>query len=503
MFVTACAAGPASVSTEPVNEQGLVRFEFGTDGKNSFTVGGVTCSADRGGRCVVEVPYADLQAGWNEIEVETRRRTGEKEVLTARVFLGEDAFARTCEIQEQGGPDARTLRFHLSCTFEEGFAGVLFGEPMVDGKATVTAAEVQVDADPAQAGVLRPLVVGRLPLIVTNRAGGEWARPLSVVVPLPLVQLSVDGALNPWFEDVMPLRIRAEEGSAIVIDGESVRPRRDGASFTIEAEIKPGPNLIRIEATKEGRVPAVVELKIRGMAPDTPLYVYQPKTTDVVTTDSFIRIRGKTLPEAKLYLANRPMDLAADGSFELIVPLDEGENEVNVLAVVDPGRNVRARPPTRRTFHILVEDNRPPTQRTWVEEIETLPNEEVLAALARDPWSHMGAEVEFSLVVEQISTSLLKDGCESRIEGLACTHEVERDVRVGFEVVRARACDGELVPAVVEYNDCPLLERGQRLLVTGKVLGGLGGRVGQWTVERPRFRASTVEPAPWVVPEER
>ncbi len=501
-MLAGCAAGPASVSTQAVAESGLVRFEFATEGKNSFTVGGSSCDAPKGGTCVVEVSTADLQAGWNEISIETRRRTGEDEALAARVFVGEESFRRDCEVTEVGGPDPRTLVYELACTFDEGFHGVLDGVPMADGKARVPAAEVEVHEDPAEAGVLRPLVMGRLPVVVTNRAGGEWRRPVGVVVPLPLVQLSVKGWQNPWYEDEMPLRIRAEQGSSITIDGETVRPTRDGASFTVNAKVKPGPNTIRIEAAKEGRVRALVDLRIRGKAPDTPLYVFEPASDDVVTDEAYVRIRGRTSPDAKLYLANRPMDTNRDGSFDLVVPLDEGENEISVLAVVDPAVGVRARPPTKRTFNVLMEAKAEPRQRTYTPEEEAETNTAVLVALGKDPWSHVGALVEFPMVVDDMATSLVKDGCEARLEGDACTHEVERDVRVGFSLVTARACDGELMPAVVELDHCPELERGARLLITGKVLGGLGGRVGQLTVERPRFRATRAAPAPWVVGEE-
>lgn len=476
-----------------------MRFEFATEGKNSFTVAGASCDAPRGGTCAVEVSTADLQAGWNEISIETRRRTGEEEALSARVFVGEEAFRRTCEVTEVGGPDPRTLVYELACTFDEGFHGVLDGAAMLNGRATIPAAEVEVDEDPAEAGVLRPLVMGRLPVVVTNRAGGEWRRPVGVVVPLPLVQLSVKGWQNPWYEDTMPLRIRAEQGASISIDGESVRPARDGASFTVDAAVKPGPNTIRIEASKAGRVPAKIDLKVRGKAPDTPLYVFEPATDHVVTDQAYVRIRGQTSPDAKLYLANRPMDTGSDGTFDLVVPLDEGDNEVSVLAVVDPSLGVRARPPTKRTFTVVMEARAEPRQRTYTEEEAAETNTAVLVALGKDPWSHVGALVEFPMVVDEMATSLVKDGCEARLEGDACTHEVERDVRVGFDLVTARACDGDLVPAVVELDHCPTLERGDRLLITGKVLGGLGGRVGQLTVERPRFRATRTAPAPWVL----
>ncbi len=496
-----CAAGPASVQTEAVSENGLVRFEFATEGKNSFTVAGASCDAPRGGTCVVEISMADLQAGWNEIPIETRRRTGEEEKLTARVFVGEDAFRRTCEVRQSGGPDPRTLQYEIKCEFEDGFAGELFGEAMPGGLAIVKAAEVRVDENPANAGVLRPLVVGDLPIVVTNRAGGRWERPLKVVVPLPLVQLSVTGWQDPWYEDVLPLRIRAEAGAEILVDGEPVRPKRDGASFVREVKIKPGPNRIRVEARLPDRVDAVVDLSIRGKAPDTPLYIDEPAVAELTTSDHFVRIRGRTIPEARVYLANRPADIARDGSFEFVVPLDEGDNEIEVLAVVDPGPRIQARPATKRSFAVRVEgdDEQRIEQRQYAASDLEAANAEVLADLGRDPWGHVGAKVTFPMVLRDMATSLVKGGCEARIEGDACTHEVSQEVRVGFETREAKACDGEELPAVIELDSCPDVAEGQRVIVVGKVLGGLGGRVGQFTVERPRIRASELRDAPWIV----
>jgi len=41
---------------------------------------------------------------------------------------------------------------------------------------------------------------------------------------------------------------------------------------------------------------------------------------------------------------------------------------------------------------------------------------------------------------------------------------------------------------------------GQRLDVIGRVKGGLGGRVGEWTVERPRIQGLSLSPSPFLEP---
>ena len=499
LLLAGCAAGPAAVQTEPAAEAGLVRFEFTTAGKNDFTVGGHTCEALKGGGCVLEVPTADLQGGWNEIEVETRRRTGEKEKLKSVFFLGDEAFARDCTVTESSeSGDPAELEFALACAFEEGFHGELFGEPMQGGRASVRAVDVPRDPEVA-GGVTQPLARAQLPLVVVNRAGGQWPRPVDVVVPLPLVQLAIEGARPTWYEPVLPLRLRVETGAQVFVDGREVGPPgRDGV-IKAEVAIDPGPNTVTIEARLHGRVPTVHELAIRGSAPDTPLYIDEPLRDDFTTIDRVLVVRGVTSPQARLYVGSRPVDIPADGSFELQVPLIEGYNEVEVMAVVDPSPGVRRRPPTKRTFQVQCT----PRPRLEMEQfLSSAPQDEIdeaLAGLGEDPWVFLGRRVRFALVVEDVATSLGDGGCAARIAGLACTKEVSRPVLVGFERRLARACIGHELPAVVELDSCPELAAGDRLDVVGTIQGGLGGRHGDLTVERPRIKATWAAPSPWLL----
>jgi len=497
-LLAGCSAGPAEVETESAPDAGLVRFEFSTEGKNAFTVVGHSCEAEEGGGCVLEVPTAELQGGWNEIEVETRRRTGQKEALRAIFFLGDEAFARDCDVtgsSDSGDPDE--LTFDLECRFEEGFHGELFGELLQDGRTTVRAVDIPVEEDAG--GVERPAARVGLPLFVVNRAGGRWKRPVDVVVPLQLVQLEIQGVRPVLYEQELPLRFRAEEGATVFVNGRQVGEAGRSGRLETRVPIEAGANEVTVEARLEGRVPAVHELSIHGAWPDTPLYIDLPLKDEFATQERAVVVRGTTSPQARLYLSNRPVDFAADGSFELLVPLEEGDNEVEVMAVVDPEPGVRRRPPTKRTFRIHCSPRAVGEIERYLSRVPEEEIDQTLAGLGRDPWLHVGERVRFALVVEEAATSLVDGGCSSRVAGIACTREVTRPVRVAFERRTARACAGEELPAVVELDSCPDLSAGDRVEVVGEVLGGLGGRHGEYTVERPRIAASWIEPAPWLV----
>ena len=499
LLLAGCSAGPADVQTAPAPAAGLVRFEFTTQGKNEFTVGGHTCEARKGGGCVLEVPTAELQGGWNEVEIETRRRTGQKEKLKAVFFLGDEAFQRDCQVVESSDSgDPTELEFRLSCTFEEGFHGELFGEEMTGGQASVRAVDVPF-AEGTTGGAQRPLAKVGLPLFVVNKAGGRWARPVDVILPLPLVQLAIEGVRPIWYEKVLPLRLRSEPGAQVFVDGRQVgAPGRDGV-VTAEVAIDPGPNTVVVEARMPGRVPTVHALPIRGSAPDTPLYIDEPLQDRFTTTEQTLVVRGQTSPDARLYLGSRPVEFNADGTFELRVPLSEGLNEVEVMAVVDPSPGVKRRPPTRRAFEV----RSTPRPLLEVEQfLSAAPQDEIdeaLAGLGVDPWVFLGRRVRFAFVVEEVATALGDGGCSARVAGLACTREVSRPVRVGFETRTARACVGQDLPAVVELGSCPDLAAGDRIQVVGAVQGGLGGRYGDLTVERPRIEATWIGPLPWLV----
>ena len=269
LLAAGCSAGPASVSTSWDPAAHGVRLTFQSEGKNTFTVEGQSCSAKQDAPCSVVVPAADLSAGWFNLSVETKRRTGMDQELYARVFLGDEAFSADCEVLAQGGDPAG---WEVRCTFPEGFSGELAGRPMVGGRGSVSAEEVPLPAG-AGGGVERPLIKASLPLRVVNRAGSSWPRKLPVVVPVPVVQLRVAGWQDTWYDPELPLALLAEPGAEVVVNGRIVAGADgpEGAVHTVP--IKPGANRIEVEARKAGRVPAIHSLLINSKAPDTPLYL--------------------------------------------------------------------------------------------------------------------------------------------------------------------------------------------------------------------------------------
>jgi hypothetical protein len=501
VVLAGCAAGPAELQTELALDDGLVHFALSTDGKNRFTVGAHSCEAKRGGSCTLSVPTAELAGGWNEVVVETKRRTGEDSPLRAVFFLGDEAFRRECTVTESGTIGvASGLVFDLACRFDLGFHGELLGEPLVNDQGSVPALDVPVD-ERSGASPDRPLIAASLPLVVVNRSGGRWERPIDVVLPAPLVQLAVEGWRDPWYEREMPLRLRAEAGAEVVLDGQPVS-LRPGEWTEHRVQVDPGPNAIRIEARREGRLPTIREIRVRGAAPDTPLYIDQPTVDEFVTEETRVVLRGATVPEARLYLFKRPVEFASDGRFELEVLLDEGLNEIELFAVVDPAPGIERRPPTKRVFRIQSNPNPDKEVERFLAGAEQEQMDRALADLAQDPWALLGERVRFPLVVEEIATSLAGGSCSARISGVACTHEATRPVQLGFRPRRARACDGVELPAVVDIDLCPKLERGERIQVLGTVRGGLGGRFDQLTVERPVIEAHHIEAWPYLVAEE-
>ena len=472
-----------------------MRLTFASEGRNTFTVQGQSCAAKPGAPCSVLLPAADLPSGWFDLAVETKRRTGMEQELLARVFLGDEAFTADCEVLEQGGDPAA---WQVRCSFPEGFSGELAGRPMVGGRGTVTAAEVPLP-EGRGGGVDRPLIKASLPLRVANRAGASWPKDLPVVLPVPLVQLRVAGWQETWYDPELPLALFAEPGAEVVVNGQMV-PGADGPDGAVHpVQIKAGANRIEIEARKAGRAPATHSLLITSKAPDTPLYLEAPRALTFTTQDSRVRVAGRTLPYAKVYVDTRRVPEMSAGSFDVEIPLVEGPNEIQVLAVVDAQGSTRRRPPTKLTLLITSEPNPDSIQERRLPSKDPAELRRVLEAAAVDPWSQADVDVTFVLVVDSIGRSPVGESCHVRIDGQACSEEARRPVQLGFETVLASACAGIEFSAVVELEECPSeAQLGERIQVAGRIRGAVGGRVGLRTVERPRVSGSAWRPAPWV-----
>lgn len=495
ILLAGCSAGPASVETSWDPEAHAVRFTFRTDGKNTFTVGGQSCEAPSGGSCTLDVLAADLPAGWNDVPVDTRRRTGMDPPLTARVFLGREAFDADCSVVDLA---MEPPEFEITCSFREGFSGEIGGRPLKGGSIRILGADVPLDG--VDAGIHRPVVRAPLPLEVVNRAGARWIRPLNVTVPVPLVQLEIEGYYPLFYDRELPLNLRTEEGAEVLVDGRRVEgaAERGGARYSVG--LKPGPNRVRVEARAPGRVSSVRELIVDCKSPDTPLYIDAPTEAEGITDQAVVWFRGRTMPGAKIYVDSYLMPTDASGGFEVPVTLVEGPNEIQVLAVLDGGAGVRGRPVTKARYRLEYDPK--PEQEAEGFLGRTTPGDALLAAeaLAGDPWEAVGSKVRFPLVVEQVASTPRGEGCSMRLEGIGCTRQVGRDVLVNFEAVTGWACAGETFPVVVDLDECPLVRAEDRLLITGTLQGGVGGRWHLKTVERPRVQAALWRPAPWVEP---
>jgi hypothetical protein len=493
LLLCGCSAGPASVSSAWDAAGHGVSLTFTTEGKNTFTAGGQSCTAKAERPCSVLLPAADLSSGWFDLDVETRRKTGMDEPLRARVFLGDDAFSADCEVVERR---SALSTWEVRCTFPEGFSGQLAGRPMTGGRGTVDAAEVPL---PEDGGVDRPLIKASLPLDVVNRAGATWPKALPVVVPVPLVQLRLAGWQDPWYDPKLPLSLLAEPGAQVVVNGQVVEGADGPKGAVHQVAIEAGVNRVDVEASRPGRTPARHSLLITSKAPDTPLYLETPRELAFTTTGSTLRVAGRSLPYAKIYVDTRRVPEVIDGRFDVEVPLVEGPNEIQVLAVVDGEPGVRKRPPTKLELHVDSQPNPEMEDAQQLAALDPRAQRAVLDAAADDPWSQTGQDVSFPLVVSSASRTPAGAGCQMRLEGLACSEEARREVQVGFQRTLAAACAGLEFPAVVEMDTCPKeVQKGSRIRVAGTIRGAVGGRWGVRTVERPRITATAWKTAPWV-----
>lgn len=497
LLLSGCSAGPASVAASWDVEAHAVRLTVTTEGKNSFTARGQSCTAKGGASCQLVLPAADLPSGWSDVVVETKRRTGMDGPLTARVFLGDDAFTADCEALELPGSPAR---WDVRCAFPDGFSGELAGRPMTGGRGEVSSLDIP-RSDDSPSAVDRPLIRASLPLEVVNRAGSRWPRDLPVVAPVPVVQLRLEGWQADWYDAELPLRLRAEAGAEVVVDGRVVAGAdgEEGAVHTVPIQV--GANRVQVEARKEGLAPARHELVITGKQPATPLYLDTPRALEFTTRGQVLRVVGRSLPHAKVYVDTRRVPELIDGRFDVEVPLVEGPNEIQVLAVVDADGGHPRRPPTKVELLVTSTPNPNPLIKQQLRAANPVSSRAVLEQAAQDAWSQAGEDVGFTLRVEDLQRTPVGEGCHVRIEGLLCPEEVRRSVQVGFEPVFASACGAEEYPAVVDLQTCPKdLQEGARIRVAGAIRGAIGGRWGTRTVERPQIDGADWEPAPWVEP---
>ena len=273
--------------------------------------------------------------------------------------------------------------------------------------------------------------------------------------------------------------------------------RLDELARELRRPVPAGSSVLRIEARVPGKIPAVHELKIEGLYPATPLYLDTPGDKPVIRTqDTLLPIAGRTDPDAMVFLGRIPIEVGADGRFAYSLRLDEGLNDVRLVAELRgiPGR--LDRPPTARAWEVECEPpGRRRVQRVDLGEQAPIALSEVVGA----PWDHLDRRVRFPMRLDRYERNPHEEGCRSRMIGHACALEVTRSARVGFEEVEARACVGDRTPVLVEAEFCPEdAEAGRWVEVLGRVRGAVAGREGDHTVQQLRIEGEEARPAPRV-----
>ncbi len=477
--------------------QDLVVLQIDTEGANRFSVGDSSCDAAEGVRCILEVPTSLLEGGWNRLEVGSDRpvRGGP---LLAQFHLGDFVFRRSCRVlRERDTGDLNELQLRLQCSFPDGFSGRLFGKPMEGGEALVPAQRLVLDLEGQGLGVDRPVARAEVPVEVVNGAGGRWTNPVGVAVPVPLVQLSVQGWADPWFEDQVSLKLRTEAGAELKVDGESFGTAARGRVRTVNRAVALGPNQLLVEAQLDGKVPAVERLGFQGKSPHTPLFINHPRSRDLEIREPRFRIEGQTLKGAKVYLGRRPIAVDRKGRFSLDLRLDEGRHEIELMAVMDVRRGRPARPPSFVHFVVNhVSRDLSPQASLW-EKPSSIPMQDLLPQVAADPWAHQDAPVRLVAVVDFYASNLVGGRCQARALGLGCALEGVAPVTVAFRKSVGRTCVGLEFPIALQFEDCPNLKRGDRIRLAGRVDGGVGGVYEGYTLERSRIAVEVYEDWPW------
>jgi len=486
-----CSSGPASLSNDVGVALGGARITFVTEGKNTFSVAGQSCTADAGATCSITIAAADLEAGWNRLPVETKRRTDAS--LEARFFVPDELFGRSCTVSSAGRTgDPEELTFSVQCTFADGFSGRLDGKPMSGGAGSISAMKCLGDLGALDVDLSRPLLRGAVPVEVVGRKA-SLVRGVPVAVPAPVVQATLSGWASPWFEESLDLVIDAEPGATVrVNDDEHTAPA--AGSVTVAVPIANGANTVEVLISKAGHASAHHSLAIEGRHPQTPLFLDQSYASPLTTDREFLPLSGRTHREARLYLNGRPVEHNR-GRFELDAFLEEGKNDVQLLAVIEAGQGRTKRPVTRVDIEVV----RVPflTGGTAEERANPKPGALSPVTVAADPWAHVGEDVAFPTRIEAITENPSLDGsCSARIEGLACADRVTGPVMLGWSIVQGWVCVGDEVPVVVEADRCPEADEGDDLFVMGVVRGALGGRHHGMTRDRPSIRATATHRLP-------
>lgn len=90
------------------------------------------------------------------------------------------------------------------------------------------------------------------------------------------------------------------------------------------------------QAATDSAVAAILPREAEEKATEITLTVTQPQDNAVVSLDR-LTVRGKTVPNAEIYINDTEGKSDANGNFSLTITLDEGENYIFVTAVDSDG----------------------------------------------------------------------------------------------------------------------------------------------------------------------
>lgn len=169
-----------------------------------------------------------------------------------------------------------------------------------------------------------------------------------IPTPLPEVDLFVDILEPPDNITVLGrnLTVRGITNikNTITINGSRVIVN-DAGEFTTEVSLSLGANVIEVLATnisgEQLREFATVSY-IRPSPPPFFLLVTEP-TDQVIVANQFIRVTGKTVPQATITVKGVGVAVDEAGNFSTLVRLSVGVNLIEVLARNSDGRRLNAK----------------------------------------------------------------------------------------------------------------------------------------------------------------
>ena len=171
--VVGCSSGRATLQTDvDLTAQG-VAITVTTEGKNTFGAHGIECTAKGDSSCDFFLPAKLLQGGWNELTLDTKRRTDEP--VVARFYVGEELFAADCSVAASKlSPDPAEMQVHVACRFPEGFWGEVEGKKLDGGSGTLPGDRCLGDVTALQVDPHRPLLRGAVPVDGDHLSGARF-----------------------------------------------------------------------------------------------------------------------------------------------------------------------------------------------------------------------------------------------------------------------------------------------------------------------------------------